>query len=252
MDDIWDLYPFPHWKPGIRRHPFYYPGYYYPELYLVDPATPSFFIFTEDVSPALDAELLDAPDGGDLRLAEMKLEGKPTRFRASGVHAGDFIRAMDAFEELGDDPLSDPQRKRRFANLSTYFEAEPVHRFDFYVGEHDPEARTIGATLLPASWMLIVLDIAPAAIPRPVVHSPEHLGRFGAPRTSWLRWIAPIGPRLELRLRDIFSLKHVGDAGEGDLGGTPPPPDDRPDGKIGFNPAGWEEWTSGAGALGQP
>ena len=68
-------------------------------------------------------------------------------------------------------------------------------------------------------------------------------------QTSWLRLIAPVAPPLELRLRDIFSLKHIGDAGEGGLGGAPPF-DDKPRWGVKITSSLDDEWQGQPGTMG--
>jgi hypothetical protein len=195
------------------------------------------FIFTEEVSDFGSIGGLDGPNGSALCLGAAELEGRQTRYRASGVRASHFLARLPKFRaDLSSVDPSDQERQDRHDELVAFFEERPIRRFDIYVGQEDTEARAIRATLLPTSWMAI--GIGPQRPPgagRPIFHSEDEDIPGGEVRADWLRWIAPISPPLELRLRDIFSLNHIGNAGPEGLSGPFPSigPDDDDGGGLG-------------------
>jgi|GEM_PF-3553305 len=221
QDELWDLFP-DYWDGDVglfgwlaRRLHLHGPG----------PLGPTYFLFVEEVAAVSFAEGIDAPNGAPLQPPDARFEGPQTRFRASGVAAERFMKVKKTFTEVLSRDASPEARSRRRQQLSTYFEERPVRRFDIYVGDSDEERRAIAATLLPTSWTMITLgpDRPPAGARR-VFHSLDEPDAGPTYEKGRLRLIAPVSPPLELRLRDIFSLNHIGDTDLRGRGGETPPP----------------------------
>ncbi len=182
----------------------------------------SYYLFIEEVSAIDNFEGIDAPDGTPLGLSDAKFERPQTRYRASGVAAADFTREMDGFGHLGGG-ASKSQRDARRKRLLRYFERSPVQLFDIYIDSAEEQGRAIRATLLPTSWHLIVLDTDTGQSgTRRVFQASAGITGGGGHEAARLLSILPVSPPIELRLRDIFSLNHIGDA-DLDLGGEPGP-----------------------------
>lgn len=194
----------------------------------------AYFIFIEEASSVDPGEGIDAPNGAYLEPADLDATGRLHRFRASGVSARRFIRSLRLFSEELTAVSTDKQRARRRDELLRFFEEVPVLRFDIYVVAEDKEARAIALTMVPTSWTFVVLRRdRPEGIARQVLHSVDEAGPDEVHEGAWLHRVGPVSPPLELRLRDIFSLNHVRDAGLG-LGGEEPPPPSDPHGDGGI------------------
>jgi len=191
----------------------------------------AYYLFVEHVSSISNFEHFDAPNGYPLKVRDAKFERPQTRFRASGVGAVDFTRREESFTGDLSRRSIKKQRAARRGQLEVYFQSSPVRLFDFYVDSADREAQAIAATLLPTSWHLIVLDQDPTPLPgRQVFHCSTQRATEEDYDSDRLRWIMPVRPAIERRLRDIFSLNHIGDADLGAGGteptpGRPPPPE---------------------------
>ncbi len=136
---------------------------------------------------------------------------------------------MDGFGYLGRG-ADQSRRDTRHKQLLGYFEKSPVQLFDIYIDSADEEGRAIRATLLPTSWHLIVLDMdtgQPGA--RRVFQASVGIAGGEGYEAAQLLSIVPVPPPVELRLRDVFSLNHIGDT-DIDLGGGEPGPGRPPDG----------------------
>jgi hypothetical protein len=207
----------------------------------------SYFIFVEE-SASLNGTDTDTPEGGKFEPVPPKVQGSSHRLRASGVDARDFLRRSRDFEDLPQGPIEPRQRATRLDQLGQYFAENPVHRFDIYLQPEDEEARSIRHVLTATSWNLIILGAGKAAMRRPVVHA-STADWPDTYKLQGLRRILRIPPAVEMRLRDIFSLNHVGDADLGDEGigetSGPFPPPVKPISKQ--DAPGWQLWHAPSG-----
>jgi hypothetical protein len=250
QEELWSLFPLNRngvtsFNELIEYGFFFYGPHYHQDAY---------FVFVEAAESVDPVGNIDSPSGTSIRHQDLDSEGKHIRFRTSGISAPCFIDALETFTEDLTGRPSDQQRERRLRELVKYFERQPIHRIDIYVSSKDREARAISATLLPTSWNLIVLrPDRPKGEARRVLRSFETTEPDQDYSGEWLRWIGPLSPPLELRLRDIFSLNHIRDAGMGILGGEPPP--GRPGDDEGGIAIGWassedEDWRPEGEAAG--
>jgi hypothetical protein len=193
-----------------------------------------YFIFVEEAALVAAEDLL-APDG--LAIASDVILGERLwRFRASGVASGQFLDVMGGFEPLDHDTVTDDQRVQRRNQLVEAFGRRPLPLFDLYVMNGHDELPFLQAMLVPGTWYFITVDRRADA--------DERLAIFvGAPdldpgpyAPGSLDLLEAVPPFIEYRLRDVFSLVHVPDAGMERTGGATPPhsPDDPMDG---FSPA---------------
>lgn len=212
------------WRDDFRFHQVFREGGY--------------FVFVE-AAEQVDAERAVAPDGGEIANGTVP-GGRPWRFRSSGIRSRSFLVAMDRIEPLDHDDVTDSQRELRRAQLVELFGEAPLPLLDLYVEEKRPELAFLRAVLVPGAWYFMAVSQQEPADDRLAIFvgAPE-LAR-GPYSPGSLEFLEAVPPYVEYRLRDIFSLVHVRDAGLEEEGGetTPPPPDLPWDGK---HPAAWFE-----------
>jgi hypothetical protein len=197
-----------------------YPIHDSPEWLADHPALRPYFAYVEDVTDFDGQREIDAPSGKPLQALHPALKEAPTRFRMSGIALRDFRRLVDRFEPM-DGPGEDAaKRGRRREQLTGLFEKAPIPVLDLFVPRHDEELRLARATLVPTSWHILVLVRGPGSPEVWPVYREEDDPRFGEPfGPAWLRSVLAVLPSEELRLRDIFSLNHIGDTGIEETGG---------------------------------
>lgn len=196
-----------------------------------------YFFFVEDVGPVvLDEGRLDGPNGRPIA----PRQGTGLRIRGSGVPANAFLQASRKVEPLGDQ-VTEQQRLDRHDGLGELLKEVPVLRIDLWLTTEEGSIPWV-RLLAPGAWRLLALaghggpfDGVAACL----ALTNEAGGADGRAevRTAPVALLLPPRPTHELGLRDIFSLKHVADAGfgEGEEGDTTPrtPPDpDRGGSKI--------------------
>jgi hypothetical protein len=136
---------------------------------------------------------------------------------------------------LQPDSITPAKRHSRKAQLLAAFGEIGLPVIDVLVGSKDKDLPFLRSVLRPGSWYWIGVR---SRVPRDrrlsvYVGSPE----LGADRVSSgaLQFLESVPPYFEYRLRDIFSLAHILDAGEEEgFGGEGAPP---PDGPLKREPA---------------
>lgn len=185
-----------------------------------------YFIYIEEAAPVSMNSLI-RPDGKPLEKESLSGENL-WRFRASGLETHRFLQVMERFEPLDHDSITDNQRSRRRALLVDAFGNMPLPLLDLYVSRNDENLPFLRAALTPASWYWIAVVQRVEDDPRlPIfVGAPELAAGPYLPGS--LELIDSVPPYIEYRLRDIFSLAHVPDAGFEAIGGEPSPTPDKP------------------------
>lgn len=196
-------------------------------VYATAPHHRHYFAFVEDVSE-LEGDVIDGPDGRPLDDVVRPLA--PVRIRLSGITVEAFDRLFGDFEPIEAIDPTDEQRAQRRRAWRELREAPRLPVIDLLLGRHSPLYRSLDRQLVAGSWWLLLMG-SPRSRRRPVVY-------LGAPelpepveRRS-LRSIRHVADADRVRLTDIFSLVHVGDAdfGPPGEGGTEPPGLDGDDG----------------------
>lgn len=183
------------------------------------------------------AEGLLSPDGTELGRDAIRGE-RLWRFRASGIDVGRFLDVMDRFETLDHDTVTADQRAHRRDQLIEHFGGRPLPLFDLYVNDEREELPFLLAALVPGTWYFVVVeqrDDDDARLPIFVGAPGLDPGPY---RPGSLQMLDAVPPYIEYRLRDIFSLVHVPDAGLERVGGATPPhsPDDPKDDFLSADP----------------
>ena len=173
----------------------------------------AFFVFIEDASELENAQSVEAPDASTFAPDHFVFKNKPFRFRTSGVEVTDFLKREEAFDSLVRGQISADQRNLRLEQLREFFDSVAVPVIDIYASERDEEFRAMRMALLPGTWHIAVISYgSEQTVPYPVFSS------RGAARIEdgfdggALVELAAVPPPVEVRLRDIFSLNHVGDS----------------------------------------
>lgn len=206
------------------------------------PSRNHYFIFVEEAH-AVNPERLLGPNELPISLDE-SVGNRPWRFRASGIRARDFLDSMHRIDELNHDAVLPDQRRTRRTQLAETFGDVPLPLLDLFVPEEDSELPFLRAMLIPGSWYWVAVVRRSDQDNRlPIFVDMPEGPMVGAMLPGSLRALEAVPPFLEYRLRDIFSLVHLSDAGEEDLGGEGPPPDKPQDGDAPLvQPLRYEEW----------
>lgn len=174
----------------------------------------SYFLFIEEIDRISRAlgEKLDGPHGGAIEPPD----GLHTRVRACGVNACGLLAVMDRIEPLGEEGDIDfAQRGARRAQLREHLAGVPMPRIDLLLTE-DEALQAWARLLAPGTWY--ILGISSLRQKRRGVlacFADTENGlpvRVEEPRRAYADLLLPPRPEHTLRLRDIFSLKHVADA----------------------------------------
>jgi hypothetical protein len=186
-----------------------------------------YFIFVEEGSAVKPKGLL-GPADTPIRIADMG--ERPWRFRSSGIAMSEFLSAAPKVEPLDPEVVRTSERRSRKSQLLKSFEGSRVPLIDIFIKEEDHELPFLRSALTPGSWYWIGVRKRRA----PDDRLPVFLGapEFGADPLSprALQFLEAVPPFFEYRLRDIFSLAHILDAGEEEgFGGEGAPPPDKPD-----------------------
>ncbi|QSX74003.1 hypothetical protein HIV01_012325 [Lysobacter arenosi] len=134
------------------------------------------------------------------------------RVRMSGPVSSQFLEQMGNFEELSPRP-SPRQRERRLQHLRAHLTQVAMPVVDLYVSRSSDLLAELQTLLEPGSWhYLQVSDDAasPVSGSEPFVLVGDIPG--GDQRVARIDMLLPVDPRIETRLRDIFSMKHIPDA----------------------------------------
>jgi hypothetical protein len=185
-----------------------------------------YFVFLEEGSAVRAAGLM-GPGETPISLAEMG--ERPWRFRSSGIAAGNFLRAAPRVHALGPEGVTPAGRRSRRAQLLEAFKEAPLPLIDFFIKEGDEELPFLRSLMTPGSWYWIGVRPRGTSDDRLPVYlgSPETGADLRSPRS--LQFLEAVPPFFEYRLRDIFSLAHILDAGEEEgFGGEGTPPPDKP------------------------
>jgi hypothetical protein len=155
---------------------------------------------------------------------------RPWRFRSSGIAMSEFLSAAPKVEPLDPEVVRTSERRSRKSQLLKSFEGSRFPLIDIFIKEEDHELPFLRSALTPGSWYWIGVRKRRA----PDDRLPVFLGapEFGADPLSprALQFLEAVPPFFEYRLRDIFSLAHILDAGEEEgFGGEGAPPPDKPD-----------------------
>lgn len=171
------------------------------------------------------SKVMDAPDESS-KHRPYWLSFLPDRCRMSGIRTSEFLRAEPQFEVLDPETVTLEQRARRKGMLVEMFGWRPIPVIDLFSTRNHPqlpEAGELLELLLEGNWKLLILRRSGEAErdlpvwlsdPDPGINEP--LSRW------WLDAILPVPVEIEARLRDIFSLIHIPDAGAGGGDGTVP------------------------------
>jgi len=193
-----------------------------------EPRDGDYFVFAEDAGPVL-AEGAIGPDERPITIPDA--QGKePWRIRSGGIRVITFLGIMNRFRPLDHEDVGALERSRRRDELLQNLEGVPLPLLDLYLSRDDHVLPFFDATLTPGSWHIMGVRSRRLEDWR----LPVFVGAADLPPTDYrpgaLEFLAAVPPYLYSRLRDIFSLVHVPDAGIEDLGGDEPPgPPDRPD-----------------------
>jgi hypothetical protein len=214
----------------------------------------NYFMYSEGAEPLVGMDCgLDRPFGPrlDNDVAARLRGGKKacTRARFCGPSARDFLEHMDAIPPLPDKPNA-VERERRGPQLLEFSRKAPIAHLDLYLpGEHPHRG-------VSAQWLLRE-HIWSEAIVFAIVTQEEYL-RMEIPlppplfgvwadgedrgqplRLAILQGIRHVPRHIVTRLRDIYSLKHVRDAGFGNgtesLEGASPLPVEGGGGQIAWS-----------------
>jgi len=187
------------------------------------------FVFVEEaVSVAPDGLL--RPDGEPIS-PKLVFGKRPWRFRSSGIQTRKFLDVVDQFDLLDHDKITDEQRRRRRGQLVEAFGGTPLPLFDLYADETSEDLLFLRGSLTLGSWYWIGVRERTLDDDRlPVFVGAAELPP-GPYQPGSLEFIDRIPPYLEYRLRDIFSLAHISDAGFEEAGGESAPPPDKPRGE---------------------
>lgn len=185
-----------------------------------------YFIFVEEESSVRSEGLLGP---ADTLVRTENLGDQPWRFRCCGIAVGKFVRATTLVKPLDPEHISTADRHSRKVQLLDAFEGARLPLIDILISREDPELAFLRAALIPGSWYWVGIRKRG----NPDDRLPVFLGapEFGADPLSprALQFLEAVPPYFEYRLRDVFSLAHVLDTGEGeDFGGEGAPPPDTP------------------------
>lgn len=171
------------------------------------------YIFVEDASDVTNPTFLEAPDASTFTPPHPVFQKEPFRFRTSGVRAAEFLNREGSFEVLVPGRITSEERNRRRGQLQAFFAEVGVPIIDIYVSRQDEEFRAMRMTLLAGTWHLAEIDYSKGASGgRPVYSGRATPGGENGFEGGGLVSLAPVPPPEEERLRDIFSLNHIGDS----------------------------------------
>lgn len=189
---------------------------------IVDHAGPWFFAFLESVDPVRSEGPLEGPAGA--------LHTRPAggggddwvALRFSAIDAQAFDERTREFDDLDPGRAAElPQRSRRRQQLQGLFESVRLPAIHM-----DSRRQMWGEAwdmLVPGRWFVLAATPIPRLDAEPyILVADSEAGDDDAPWS--LLALLSADERLVRRLRNVFSLAHIGDLGEGgdDDGGTEP------------------------------
>lgn len=169
----------------------------------------TYFVYIEE------AHVLTQPDGarldGPLGESVRRPDETHTRIRTAGVRALPFVDLMHVVTPLGAE-ISRVERERRGAELRELLRELPVVLIDLLLSRYWAD-QPWAQLLAPGTWHVLGVSYGshrPDSV-QVLVGDPDG-ARDTESRPASAEFMLPPIPELELRLRDIFSLKHVPDA----------------------------------------
>lgn len=196
-----------------------------------DPDTIHFLAFLEEIARVSPRSALLHPGGGPLVPHSDVLDRRCFRATFSGFRRGLFSKFEEHVRPSELSELAGVDAEERRAGLVRAFEGLPVPIVQVFWSEHG-RWPSPSRKLLVNRWFEL-------SIYRPFEEAGEFPVYLGEPDpvetveeltegqlVNWRR----VDPRLEARLRDVFSLKHLpsADIGPADEGPAGPPPPDGP------------------------
>lgn len=190
-------------------------------------ARSDYFIFVEE-GGAIRSEGLLGP--GETIISVEAMGERPWRFRSTGINVRAFLDAQFLITPIDPTEVSAAERRARKTQLIETFK-DPFPLIDIFVAKDNDELPFLRATLTPGSWYWIGVRRRVAKDDRlPVYMGAPEIGADPLSPQA-LQYLEAVPPYLEYRLRDIFSLAHIHDAGEDEgFGGEGAPPPHRPSG----------------------
>jgi hypothetical protein len=197
------------------------------------PIGETYYAFVEDISHVATDRPYHGPANDIISIQAYDLGSRAVAVRMSGIKAGDFHDALQYFDHL---PLAGPidpdERARRRRALMAYLGPIPLPVFHTLVDSDTSRYLRLRAGLRRFEWVELYLGHAVDDVRLPVAF---HAVPEDEPEESTRSPVVAIrspDPFILYRLRDIFSLAHVADAGFEDRGQGG---DRRPEGPSGLH-----------------
>lgn len=197
----------------------------------------NFFVFVEEAA-LVPAKGLIGPAGTPVQLSD------PTerlwRFRTSGIAVHEFLTASEAITPVDHLAIDQAARATRRSELQSGLGDVTLPVIDILIDEDHESLHFARAIFTPGAWYWIGVRPRLNLKDRWEVHIDTPIKSIIPGEAASLLFIEAVPPYFEYRLRDIFSLAHIGDAdddGTG-LGGAGPgdKPPDEPDPQYEVNP----------------
>ena len=180
--------------------------------------------FLEKIEEHLDVEVVDGPDDEPLRKLWV-IQTNPTRLRLSGLTARDFQDVDQLVTPLAGAPGPDA-RGLRLAQLREALRPDILPSIDIHLASWMPLTEQVLRTARLGDWYLFKVQSSRGGRRMAPVFFANPDAEAGRVARAFLASFDRAPDDLAVRLRDVFSLAHVGDWGtdEGSDGTPVAPP----------------------------